>query len=86
MTALLLLRRSAVAELLTLDECIAAVEEAFRLRGLGMLPPSAILGVPVPGGGFHVKAALLPGPRSYFAAKVNGNFPDNPRRSGLPSI
>jgi alanine dehydrogenase len=40
----------------------------------------------VPGGGFHVKAALLPGPRSYFAAKVNGNFPDNPRRSGLPSI
>ena len=85
MTALLL-RRSEVAALLTLDECIAAVEEAFRLRGLGRLPPSAILGVPVPGGGFHVKAALLPGPRSSFAAKVNGNFPDNPRRSGLPSI
>jgi alanine dehydrogenase len=82
----LLLRRTEVAELLTLDECIAAVEEGFRLRGLGRLPPSAILGVPVPGGGFHVKAALLPGPRSYFAAKVNGNFPDNPRRSGLPSI
>ena len=85
MTALLL-RRSDVAALLTLDECIAAVEEAFRLRGLGRLPPSAILAVPVTGGGFHVKAALLPGPRSYFAAKVNGNFPDNPRRAGLPSI
>jgi len=85
MTALLL-RRSEVAALLTLDECIAAVEEAFRLRGLGRSPPSAILGLPVTGGGFHVKAALLPGPRSYFAAKVNGNFPDNPRRAGLPSI
>ena len=33
-----------------------------------------------------VKAAFLPGPRSSFAAKVNGNFPGNPRRSGLPSI
>ena len=50
MTALLL-RRSEVAGSLRLDECIAAVEEAFRLRGLGRLPPSAILGVPVPGAG-----------------------------------
>jgi hypothetical protein len=35
-------------------------------------------------GGFHIKAAGLVGERSYFAAKTNANFPDNPRRFGLP--
>ena len=37
-------------------------------------------------GGFHIKAAGLVGPRSYFAAKTNANFPDNPERFGLPTI
>jgi ornithine cyclodeaminase/alanine dehydrogenase-like protein (mu-crystallin family) len=40
----------------------------------------------VTGGSFHVKAATLPGTRSYFAAKCNGNFPVNPQRRGLPTI
>ena len=38
------------------------------------------------GGGFHIKAAGLVGDRSYFAAKTNANFSDNPRRWGLPTI
>jgi alanine dehydrogenase len=42
--------------------------------------------VPAPRGGFHVKAAGLIGQRSYFAAKTNANFPDNPHRFGLPTI
>jgi ornithine cyclodeaminase/alanine dehydrogenase-like protein (mu-crystallin family) len=37
-------------------------------------------------GGFHVKAGLLKLRRSYFAAKVNGNFPTNSKRYGLPTI
>lgn len=78
----LLLTRRDVASLLTLDECIAAVEDAFRLRGAGGARPAGILGTPVAGGGFHVKTALL---QDRFAAKVNANFPDNPRR-GLPAI
>jgi alanine dehydrogenase len=82
----LLLTRRDVAALLTLDDCIAAVESAFRLRGEDKLQPAGILGVAAPGGGFHLKAALLPGQRSWFAAKVNGNFSDNPRRFGLPAI
>jgi alanine dehydrogenase len=45
-----------------------------------------VLGVPAPRGGFHVKAAGLIGQRSYFAAKTNANFPDNPHRFGLPTI
>jgi alanine dehydrogenase len=78
----LLLTRRDVASLLTLDECIQAVEEAFRLRGLGEVAPAGILGIPLPGGGFHIKAAVLGG---RFAAKVNGNFSGNPAR-GLPAI
>ena len=45
-----------------------------------------MLGVPAVGGGFHIKAAGLVGERSYFAAKTNANFPENPRRFGLPTI
>ncbi len=45
-----------------------------------------VLGVHAARGGFHVKAAGLVGERSYFAAKTNANFPDNPRRFGLPTI
>jgi ornithine cyclodeaminase/alanine dehydrogenase-like protein (mu-crystallin family) len=79
----LVLTRRDVAALLDLDTCIAAVESAFRLHGQGQTLPPAVLGVPAPGGGFHVKAAGLGG---YFAAKCNGNFSDNPRRFGLPAI
>jgi len=78
----LLLTRSDVRALLTLDECIAAVEEAFRLYGEGGVAAPGTLGTHVAGGGFHVKAAVLAG---AYAAKVNANLPGNPRR-GLPTI
>lgn len=68
---------SDVRRLLTLDDCIAAVEEAFRQQG-----KVASLSLHVDGGAFHVKAAVL-GP--YYAVKSNGNFFDNPAR-GLPRI
>src|ERR1041385_7297083 len=66
-----LLSRSDVSSLLDLDDCIAAVENAFRLLGRGEVPPPAVAGVHVPGGAFHIKAAAA-GDR--FAAKINGNF------------
>ena len=73
--------------MLTLDECIAAVEGAFAAQGRGEAPAPASLGVALGDGGFHVKAAALRrGERTYFAAKLNGNFPDNPARRGLPAI
>jgi alanine dehydrogenase len=83
----LLLSRRDVARLLTLSECVAAVEEAFRLHATGRALPPAILDVRAEGGGFHVKAAGLQLPRRvYFAAKMNANFPGNRERSGLPTI
>src|SRR6185503_13010979 len=80
----LLLTRSDVAALLDLDTCISAVEAAFRLHGAGEAH-TGVLGVHVPGGGFHIKAGTLHLARHYFAAKTNANFPNNPSR-GLPTI
>jgi alanine dehydrogenase len=79
----LLLQRSDVRRLLPLTDCIDAVERAFRRAAEGQDPPARVLGLPVPGGGFHAKAAVL---GRYFATKLNGNFPLNPRRTGRPTI
>ena len=82
----LLLSRSEVERLLTPDECIAAVEDAFRQHALGKTPTPGILGLHAQDGSFHIKAALLTLDRPYFAAKVNANFPHNGARHGLPTI
>ena len=82
----LVLRQQEVSKLLDLEECIAAVERAFRLQGEGQLAPPGILGIAAKEGGFHIKAGLLPLERSYFVAKVNANFPSNPVQHGLPAI
>lgn len=82
----LILTASEVDELLGLAECLVAVEEAFASWAKGEVPPPSVLGVHVPEGGFHVKAATLRRGRHYFAAKTNANFPRNGERHGLPSI
>jgi len=82
----LLLTGHDVAELLTIEDCMAAVEHAFKLYGEGRTQPPGILGVHARDGGFHIKAGLLELDRSYFAAKVNANFPENAKRYGLPMI
>ena len=81
-----MLGRTDIAELLTVDDCLAAVEAALRAHVAGQTLPPAILGVPAANGGFHVKAAGLVMSRPYFAAKTNANFPGNPARYGLPAI
>jgi len=68
----LLLTRGEVVELLTLDECIAAVEAGFRRQAEGGAVGPGVLGLPVPDGGFHIKAAGLRLARFYVAAKING--------------
>ena len=82
----LLLSRTDVAELLTLDDCIAAVEDAFRQYGLGQTSPPKVLGMPSTDGGFHLKAAMLRRSPGYFAAKLNGNFFFNQQRFAMPNI
>jgi alanine dehydrogenase len=82
----LLLARSEVGRLLTMPECIEAVEKMFRVLGEGKLPAPGILGIKAPGGGLHIKAGLLPGDRDYIVAKLNTNFPRNPAEHNLPTI
>ena len=80
----LILSRTDVVDLLSLPECIDAVERAFRLHAEGRTLGPGVLSVPAADGGFHnkIKAAGLIGERSYFAAKTNANFSDNPRPGG----
>jgi alanine dehydrogenase len=85
----LLLSSSDVVRLLDMAECIEAIERAFRTTAEAPIA-SGILGMSAPGGGFHIKASLLPNhpirQTGYFAAKVNANFPGNPASNGLPTI
>ena len=84
--SILVLSRADVFDLLSLPDCIGAVETAFRLHAEGRTLGPGVLSVPATDGGFHIKAAGLIGDRRYFAAKTNANFPANPRRFGLPTI
>ena len=86
MDGTLLLSRRDVAELLTIDECLGAVEQAFKLYGDGAVPKPGILSAHCPDGAFHIKAGLLSLERPYFVVKTNGNFFQNSRRFGLPNI
>jgi ornithine cyclodeaminase/alanine dehydrogenase-like protein (mu-crystallin family) len=82
----LLLNRSDVQQLLSLTECVDAVESIFREQGEGKIPPSGIFGVRTQSGGLHVKTAHLSGTKNYIAAKLNTNFAQNYVRFGLPTI
>lgn len=70
-SSFLFLSRADVASLLTIDDCIAAVEGAFRALGEGRVGAPAVASVHADGGAFHIKAAIANG---RFAAKMNGNF------------
>lgn len=82
----LLITGSEAAELLNIEDCISAVEGAFKLYAQGKTTAPGILGVHARNGGFHIKAGIMNfGVKNYFAAKVNANFPRN-KHSGLPTI
>jgi alanine dehydrogenase len=82
----LILTRHDVAALLSIEECTKAVEHVFRLYGEGKTQTPGVLGVHAGDGGFHIKAGVLQLDRPYFAAKINANFPHNPKRLDLPTI
>lgn len=79
-----------VERVLDLPSCIDAVEDALR-AAVGNRAKSAILALHARDGGLHGKAAYLeeaddPNAASWMVAKLNSNFPQNPRRHGLPTI
>jgi ornithine cyclodeaminase/alanine dehydrogenase-like protein (mu-crystallin family) len=82
----LVLTRLDVASLLGMEECIGALEAAFRRQAEGSDPPPAVMALHTALGGLHVKAAVLTDDRPYLVAKANANFPGNRRPHGLPTI
>lgn len=83
----LVLTRADIAGLMTLGDYRAAADEAFEAiaEGRALSPPP--MHVPAEHGGFHAKGARLrTGRGDYVAVKLNGNFPGNPRQTGLPTI
>ena len=81
-----LLSRKDVAELITLDDCIVAVEQAFRLYGEGKADPPKVLGMHSQKGGLHIKAGILDTGKPYMVAKLNSNFQHNTTEYELPLI
>jgi alanine dehydrogenase len=82
----LILRRGEVAALMDPAAYLAAVEAGFRSYASGEASVPLPMHIPVPNGGFHAKGALVVLDRTYVAVKLNGNFPGNPQRHGLPTI
>jgi len=82
----LVLGRGDIARTMTLSDYIDAVERAFERLDGGRMAVPPVVHIPAPDGAFHVKSAGFVGDPSYVAVKVNGNFPNNQRRNGLPTI
>jgi ornithine cyclodeaminase/alanine dehydrogenase-like protein (mu-crystallin family) len=82
----LILTGADIHRLMTPDDWLAAVETGFRAAATGHAdapPPMTLEGS---GGTFHAKGATIQLGKRYVALKLNGNFPDNPRTTGLPTI
>ena len=86
LTDTVLLTRQNVSQLLSIEEGIAAVEQAFKLYSLGQAAPPGVLGIHAQDGGFHIKAGILNLNKNYFVAKINANFAGNGKKYGLPTI
>jgi alanine dehydrogenase len=84
----LVVTRAEVAALMTLADYRESAEEAFRAVALGRAGVAPPMHIAVELGGFHAKGALLrrEDGTAFVAVKINGNFPGNPGRNGLPTI
>ncbi len=82
----LILTRQDIAALMGFDDYVKAVEQAFQLHKQGKAKLPGVVDIDAPGGAFHIKAASLTLRHTYVAVKVNGNFPQNMVRHGLPTI
>jgi alanine dehydrogenase len=82
----LLINRTDVRQLLTFEDYLKGVEEAFRLYAQGQALKPGIIHVDSIEGEFHIKAGGLELKRRYFGLKVNGGFFQNKKRFGVSNI
>ena len=83
--ALIITRRD-IQRVMSSADYLEAVELGFRAAAMGKASSPMPMEVPAMRGAFHAKGASISLGRDYVAVKVNGNFPDNPTRLGLPTI
>jgi ornithine cyclodeaminase/alanine dehydrogenase-like protein (mu-crystallin family) len=86
MAGFLVLSRSDLRALMQFGEYVEAVAQAFQLLAEGRCQSPVPTELPAQGGTFHIKAGALPNGPGYVAVKINGNFPSNKARHGLPTI
>jgi alanine dehydrogenase len=82
----LILSRRDLRELMRFADYVEAVAEGFQLLARGRCQSPVPTEIAVEDGTFHVKPGSLPHGGGYVAAKINGNFPANRTRHGLPTI
>ena len=82
------LTRQDVKSVLTMDDAITAVEEAFRQLALGdaVLPQRVGIGLTKYGGGGAAMPAYVGGNVDGLGLKVVTLFPGNPAERGLPAV
>jgi len=86
MSGLLILSRSDIARLMDYGDYVEALEATLRAEAQGQVVAPPALSMPVTGGSFHAKGAGLLGSDGLVAIKINGNFPNNPVATGLPTV
>jgi alanine dehydrogenase len=84
--AVLLLSRDVISKLASTRDYLGAMQSAFADLSHGRFDVPAVAHVRGVGGMFHVKSAQRAGSPALAVIKVNGNFPDNAARHGLPTI
>jgi len=87
-TGIRILTRSDLEQLLSLEDCIGVVEEAFALhaRKKSLAPGLLHIDIPQADGEFHIKCGGLELEEIYACLKMSGGYFQNPARFGLPSI
>ena len=82
----LVITRQDVRRVMQPSDYRTAVELGFRAGAMGKAGAPHPMHLPVARGGFHAKGASISLGRDYVAVKINGNFPGNPAKHGLPTI
>jgi alanine dehydrogenase len=86
MSDILVLSGSDLRQLMSFPDYVEAVAEAFELLARGGCQAPASTEIAADHGAFHIKAGSLPRRAGYVGVKINGNFPSNKARRGLPTI
>jgi ornithine cyclodeaminase/alanine dehydrogenase-like protein (mu-crystallin family) len=83
--ALIITRRD-IRRVMQPSDFLDAVDLGFRAGAIGKASSPHPMHLPVARGGFHAKGASISLDRDYVAVKINGNFPGNPSKFGLPTV